>query len=122
MSSINNPTNPTPAKKANEVHKPQRPELKLQRPLIITYLPATQLKRTVNNPRVHTEKQIGQLMRSIQAFGFNVPILVNGQLRIIAGHGRFEAANRLGIPELPTVSLEHLTEEQTKAFLIADNK
>jgi DNA modification methylase len=71
---------------------------------------------------LHSEKQIQQIARSIEAFGFNVPVLVNAQSQVIAGHGRLEACQLLGITEVPTIRLEHLTEAQARAFLIADNR
>jgi hypothetical protein len=74
------------------------------------------------NPRFHSPKQIGQLARSITAFGFNVPILVDRGLRIIAGHGRLLAAQELGLREVPTILLDHLNEARSRAFMIADNR
>jgi hypothetical protein len=74
------------------------------------------------NPRFHSPKQIGQLARSIAAFGFNVPILVDRGLRIIAGHGRLLAAQELGLREVPTILLDHLNEARIRAFVIADNR
>jgi len=56
------------------------------------------------------------------AFGFNVPILVNADLKVIAGHGRLLACRHLGRTEVPTISLEHLSEAQARAFMIADNR
>lgn len=58
----------------------------------------------------------------MEAFGFNVPILINRDLQVIAGHGRLQAARNLGWSEVPTIMLEHLTEAQAKAFMIADNR
>jgi hypothetical protein len=74
------------------------------------------------NPRSHSPKQIRQLARSIGAFGFNVPILVDRTLRIIAGHGRLLAAQELGWREVPTILLDHLNEAKARAFMIADNR
>ena len=74
------------------------------------------------NPRFHSPKQIGQLARSITAFGFNVPILVDRGLRVIAGHGRLLAAQELGLREVPTIVLNHLDEARIRAFVIADNR
>ena len=74
------------------------------------------------NPRFHSLKQIGQLARSIAAFGFNVPILVDRGLRVIAGHGRLLAAQELGLREVPTILLDHLNEARIRAFMIADNR
>ena len=62
-----------------------------------------------------------QIARSIEAFGFNVPVLVNADGKVIAGHGRLHACRELGLNEVPTICLEYLTEAQAKAFAIADN-
>src|SRR5262249_8136899 len=74
------------------------------------------------HPRKHTKKQITRIARSIQRFRFNVPILVDADLKVIAGHGRLLAARQLGLSEVPTISLDHLTPAQAKAFAIADNR
>jgi len=80
------------------------------------------LKPDARNPKKHSKRQIGQIARSIQTFGFNVPILVDAELRVIAGHGRLMAARQLGLARVPTIRLEHLSPEQAKAFAIADNR
>jgi DNA modification methylase len=90
--------------------------------LVITYQKISNLHPDPRNPRVHSNKQIRQIANSIRAFGFNVPIVVDGQHRIIAGHGRVKATELLGWTEVPTICLDHLTEAQARAFLIADNK
>ena len=74
------------------------------------------------NPRCHSKKQIKQLVKSILAFGFNVPILIDGKNRVIAGHGRLQACKELNLAEVAVIRLEHLTEPQIRAFMIADNK
>lgn len=74
------------------------------------------------NPRVHSSKQVKQIARSIQSFGFNVPILVDKDSKILCGHGRYLAAKQLGMPEVPVIRLDHLTPQQAKAFAIADNR
>jgi DNA modification methylase len=90
--------------------------------LEVTYLPTTSLKPHPKNPRVHTDKQVGQIAQSIEAFGFNVPILVDDRQNIVAGHGRLLAARKLGWNTVPVIKLTHLTESQYSAFLIADNR
>ena len=80
------------------------------------------LKLQSRNPRKHTKKQVRQIAKSIQAFGFNVPVLVDRNSNAIAGHGRILACQLLGITEVPTICLEHLNESQIRAFMIADNK
>lgn len=88
--------------------------------LAIVYRPVEQLQLSADIPRLHSEKQISQIAESIKNFGFLVPVLTDGELRGICGHDRVHAAKVIGIRELPTVSVEHLTEHQIKAFRIAD--
>jgi hypothetical protein len=88
----------------------------------IVYRPIDQLKPDPRNPRRHERKQIRKIADSIETFGFNVPILVDAELRVIAGHGRLLACRLLGRNEVPTISLEHLSEAQARAFMIADNR
>jgi DNA modification methylase len=90
--------------------------------LEVTYLPTTSLKPHPQNPRVHTDKQVGQIAQSIEAFGFNVPILVDDRQNVVGGHGRLLAARKLGWNTVPVIKLNHLTESQYSAFLIADNR
>jgi DNA modification methylase len=90
--------------------------------LSVVYVSTQQLKLNPTNARMHTDKQIRQIALSIEAFGFNVPVLVDRNLQVIAGHGRVEAAKLIGHPKIPTINLEHLTDSQTKAFAIADNR
>src|SRR5205814_1472134 len=88
----------------------------------IVYRPIGQLKPDPANPRLHSKKQIRQIAKSIEAFGFNVPILVDADLNVIAGHGRLLAGAELGMSEAPTLRLDHLTPAQARAFMIADNR
>src|ERR1700761_1887869 len=90
--------------------------------LEITYLRPTLLKPDPRNPRVHTDKQVRQIAQSIESFGFNVPLLIDDKQIVIAGHGRLQAAHKLGWETVPTIRLSHLTESQRAAFLIADNR
>ena len=80
------------------------------------------LKPWPNNPRTHSKKQLGQLANSIREFGFTTPILVSDLGHIIAGHGRVEAAKMLGLKQVPTIALSHLSMDQARALVIADNK
>lgn len=75
-----------------------------------------------NNSRTHSEKQIQQVAASIKEFGFTNPILIDEYNGIIAGHGRLQAAQLLGMDTVPTISLKGFTEAQKKAYVIADNK
>ena len=74
------------------------------------------------NARTHSRKQIRQIAKSIERFGFNNAVLVDEQRRIIAGHGRVAAAKLLGIREVPTVRLAHLSEAEKRAYILADNR
>jgi ParB-like chromosome segregation protein Spo0J len=90
--------------------------------LAIEYKSPHELKPNPKNPRTHSEKQIEQIACSIDVFDFNVPALINAAGCIIAGHGRVEAAKRLGLSSIPVIRLEHLTPTQVTAFAVADNK
>src|SRR5580692_1882876 len=74
------------------------------------------------NPRTHSDAQIAQIAASISQFGFNNPILVDTKAGIIAGHGRLLAARKLGLTKVPVIVLDHLTEAQKRAYIIADNQ
>ncbi|MFZ2064325.1 MAG: ParB/Srx family N-terminal domain-containing protein [Candidatus Binatus sp.] len=88
----------------------------------VIYRPISELKLDPKNPRLHSPRQIRQIARSIDAFGFNVPVLVDEDSNVIAGHGRIMACRQLGRNEVPTICLSHLSEAQLKAFMIADNR
>ena len=88
----------------------------------VVYRRIEELKPDPANPRRHTKKQIVQIANSIKAFGFNVPVLVDADLKVIAGHGRLLACRELGWTEVPTLRLDHLTAAQARAFMIADNR
>src|SRR3990167_8425834 len=88
----------------------------------IVYKSVKELVPYARNSRTHSDEQVAQIMASIKEFGFTNPILTDGDNGIIAGHGRVMAAQRLGLEEVPTIELSHLTEAQKKAYIIADNK
>ena len=90
--------------------------------LAIKYKKTADLVPYANNSRLHDETQLGQLVASINEFGFTNPVLLDGANGIIAGHGRVMAANVLGLETVPTIELQHLTDEQKAAYVIADNK
>src|SRR5204863_911722 len=69
-----------------------------------------------------SKKQVRQIARSIASFGFVVPLLVDADLHVIAGHGRLLAARQLAMSEVPVIAIEHLSPAQAKAFAIADNR
>ena len=117
------------AETAIVVETPQRvgmPEQKLvpqkARRSVLDYVPLSSIHPNPINPRKHSRQQIRAIARSIEAFGFNAPILVDNENRIVAGHGRLEAAQLLGLAEVPVIRLEHLSEQQAKAYMLADNK
>jgi DNA modification methylase len=93
-----------------------------ERKLKVEYLPITSLKAYTRNPRAHSPKQCRQLAESIREFGFTVPILIDGNSEIVAGHARLEAAKLIGLERVPTICLANLTEGQKRAYTIADNK
>lgn len=90
--------------------------------LAVEILPLASLRPNPRNPRVHSDRQVKQISRSLKSFGFNVPVLIDAEGTILAGTGRILAAKHLGMTELPTIRLDHLTEAQAQAFTIADNR
>lgn len=90
--------------------------------IVVVRRPIDQLKIDLQNPRAHSPRQIQQIAASVKAFGFNVPVLIDANLKVVAGHGRLAACRALGWTEVPTICLEHLTEAQARAFMIADNR
>ena len=84
--------------------------------------PTNSLRPYSGNARTHSPKQIKQIARSIERFGFNNPVLVDDDDQIIAGHGRVEAAKLLNLKTVPTVRLSHLSEIEKKAYILADNR
>ena len=73
------------------------------------------------NARTHSPAQVAQIMGSIKEFGFTAPVLIHGN-GILAGHGRVQAARGLGMAQVPTIDLSHLTKTQAKAYVLADNQ
>lgn len=90
--------------------------------LAISYQNPAELKLNPKNSRTHSKKQLHKIAQSIEKLGFNNPVLVNTENVIIAGHGRVLAARDLGLTEIPTICLSHMTQEQIRAYIIADNK
>lgn len=80
------------------------------------------LKPYEKNAKTHSKKQIEQIQKSIEEFGFISPILIDENYNVIAGHGRIQAAEGLGIDKVPALFVEGLTEEQRRAYIIADNR
>lgn len=90
--------------------------------LSITYKRVEDLIPYARNSRTHSDAQVAQIAASIKEFGWRVPILIDGENGIIAGHGRVLAARKLGMDEVPTIDGSDMTETQKRAYVIADNK
>ncbi len=88
----------------------------------IERVPIQDLRPNQNNSRRHPKKQIDKLKRSIEGYGFLIPILIDDRNMIIAGHARIEAAMALGLAEVPCIRASHLSEGQKRAFAISDNR
>src|ERR1035438_9095482 len=88
----------------------------------IEHWPLDKLRPYEKNPRRHSDAQVAQIAASIQAFGFNSPVLVDTNAGVIAGHGRLLAAKKLGLSAVPIIVLDHLSEAQKRAYVIADNR
>ena len=80
------------------------------------------LQRYGNNARTHSRRQIKKVAASIERFGFVNPVLIDQDNLIIAGHGRVAAARRLGWKEVPALRVEHLSETEKRAYILADNR
>ena len=84
--------------------------------------PLDRLKPYERNARTHDDAQVAKIAASITEFGFTNPILVDSADGIIAGHGRLMAAKELGLAEVPVIVLDHLTDAQRRAYILADNR
>lgn len=88
----------------------------------IVLLPLKKIRPYKNNAKKHPKEQVERIAKSIERFGFTIPILVDGSNTVIAGHGRCLAAKMLGIKEVPCLVKETWTEEEVKAYRLIDNK
>lgn len=88
----------------------------------IIKIPIEQLVPYARNARTHSDEQVAQIAASIREFGFNNPVLIKADNTIIAGHGRVLAARKLNLSVVPCICLDHLTDTQARAYVIADNK
>jgi DNA modification methylase len=88
----------------------------------IEHIAVSALRPYPKNARTHSRKQIRQIAKSLERFGFCNPILVDDDNQIIAGHGRWEAARLLGLDKVPVVRLSHLSDDDKRAYIIADNR
>ena len=85
----------------------------------IEHWPIERLRPYDKNPRTHSDAQVAQIAANIAEFGFFSPVLVDSKAGILAGHGRLLAARKLDLAEVPVIPLDHLSETQKRAFLIA---
>lgn len=88
----------------------------------IVYKSIKELKPYKKNAKKHSKEQIEQIANSIKEFGFTQPVLIDKNNCVVAGHGRILGAKKAGLKEVPTLCLDDLTEEQIKAYRLADNK
>ena len=93
-----------------------------ERALLVVNRDLDEVKVNPQNTRKHSRKQLRQIARSIKTFGFIVPILIDAHGRVLAGHGRLLGAISAGLKQIPTIMIEHLSEAQARAFMIADNR
>src|SRR2546423_1204399 len=90
--------------------------------LAITYRNISELKPYTRNARTHSRAQVKQIAESINRFGFTNPVLIDDDDQILAGHGRAAAAKLVGMTEVPTVRLSHLSPAERRAYILADNR
>ena len=88
----------------------------------VEQVPTSDLIPYARNARTHSDAQVAQIAGSIQEFGFCNPVLIDGQNGIIAGHGRVRAADRLKLQTVPCIRLDHLSDAQKRAYILADNR
>src|ERR1700733_12527858 len=88
----------------------------------VVYQPVSALVPYPSNARTHSKRQIRQIAASITTFGFTNPVLIDRNNTIIAGHGRVAAAKRLGMDRVPTIRLEGLSDDEIRAYVMADNR
>ena len=108
--------NPKPSVETNGFQPPtnSRPQISLRE--------ISSLSPNIHNARKHSRSQVRAIAKSIEAFGFNAPILADRDGKVLAGHGRLEAAVLLGLQEVPVILLDHLSEARARAYMLADNK
>ena len=91
-------------------------------PHAIESLSISKLHPHAGNARQHSKKQIDQIAKSIERFGFTNPVFISDDGEIIAGHGRVLAASKLGMDSVPTLRLSHLSKDESRAYVLADNQ
>jgi DNA modification methylase len=95
---------------------------RIERRLEVQYQKIGDLKPYAGNARKHSKRQVRQLAKSMDMFGFTQPILINEDMMVLAGHGRLEAAQLRGMTEVPTIMLPDMSEAETRAYILADNR
>jgi DNA modification methylase len=90
-------------------------------PLAVQYRPRSSLKPDPRNARTHPRRQLRKIVASLKEFGWTNPIIIDEDNSVLCGHGRLLAAEELGVEQVPTITLSHLSEEQRRAYIIADN-
>lgn len=95
---------------------------KNQSTLAIVYKSLNSLIAYARNARTHSDEQVSQIVASINEYGWTNPVLIDENEEVIAGHGRLLAAEKLFVDEVPTITLSGLSEQQKKAYRLADNK
>ncbi len=90
--------------------------------LQVVYKEVDDLIPYARNSKIHDETNVNLIAGSIKSFGFNNPVLLDGENGIIAGHGRVLAAKKLGMKTIPTIELQGLSETEKRAYIIADNR
>lgn len=103
-------------------NRKQQPITEQYKDMPIVWKPIKELKPYKKNAKKHTKEQVKQIANSIQEFGFTQPVLIDKQNNVVAGHGRILGAKQAGYKQVPTLCLDDLTEEQIKAYRLADNK
>lgn len=104
---------------------PGRPQERQRLPdsrLSVEYRALDSLEPYARNAKRHSAAQVGQIAESIRRFGWTNPVLIDASGGIVAGHGRVLAAKKLGMNAVPVIVLEHMTEEQRRAYVLADNR
>lgn len=101
------------------MHSPATPQIN---GISVTYRSVGELKPHAQNPKTHSKKQVERIARSIRDFGWTNPIIIDESAGVLAGHGRLLAAAQLGLSEVPTICLAHMSPAQKRAYIIADNR
>lgn len=96
--------------------------MSLTRDMAVVWRSTGDLSPHPQNPRTHSDAQLEQLFASIQRFGWTCPLIVDEDLTVLAGHGRLQMADLNRIEQVPTIQIVGLSEEEKRAYLIADNR